>query len=132
MATMRERLEAGEFHNMHPSEMERVRRDVVLCAKELDVKHPGWAFLVNPITIDLQSATNCVVGQIYGSAGLCPYWMDLASRHRMAINMPVAKYQWQNEVADRVRYERPLVPDTVPPEWVPVKTTHKRQALTER
>lgn len=41
---------------------QRVARGALL----LDDQRPGWALIVDPGTIDILSASRCVVGQVYG------------------------------------------------------------------
>lgn len=74
----------------------------------LDRVAPGWAYKVNPQTLDLYSNARCILGQVYGS-----YCMGLGHLESQGVITWKARqspfidfnddktYQWLVEVMDR-------------------------------
>lgn len=91
----------------HGSPEQRVARGI----KYLDARHPGWASSVTPDKIDLDSSTNCVLGQVYGDYNEHPVIRDRflgllawswAHRHGFVADHN-GGYRWPNP--DRMRLE---------------------------
>lgn len=51
------------MQNLDRTTEARVRAGIAL----MDAMKPGWREMINPITLDLRSEFNCILGQCFGS-----------------------------------------------------------------